>query len=528
MGEAFEEIGDHWHDDAFDRKAYAAFLTRYLRGRVLGSGTSIVQKPFTMALDANWGSGKTFFIQRWSKDLRVTAADSPGHTVVSFDAWAADYAADPLVAFMSELRSELQKAVAASDLGTQAKTKAQNALSKATKNIRQLALPVAGLALKAAVRKLIGAEVDEIADAIGLGASPANKGNSASGRDRVKVKDVLPEKQVDEVLDQLFKVQLSEHGKRRESIQQFKTELAVVLDTLSSRQGYSAPLFVFIDELDRCKPIFAVGLLEAVKHIFDVPGVCVVIATNIEQLAHTVRAVYGQGFDARTYLQRFFNASYALPAASGPRLLEMWLKDRPIFTDERCKWGIPARGFREDVYGPGKSGMLAWIFDGLKLDLRSQCQVIELMEATALGIPDGRRIHVPWLALVCGLWHSHRSEFDGLESKARTDGSGDEVWQRMSLNTVARQAIDATVVKGVARDQPVSLRDVGETYCTKANANLIRLQENQDYGSMSYSNTLIQELLLDAPKFHLSGERHLTGLFDYFHLVRTAGHFKLS
>jgi hypothetical protein len=516
VGEAFEEIGDHWHDDAFDRKAYAEFLTKYLRGRVLGSGTSVAQKPFTMALDANWGSGKTFFIRRWSEDLRATGADKSGHTVVSF------------VAFMSELRSELQRAVAASGLGTQAKTKAQKALSKATKNIRQLALPAAGLALKGVVRKFSGVDIDEIADAIGVGTpSAAGSGGAPSG-DQVKVKDVMPEKQVDEVLDHLFKAQLSEHGKRRDSIRDFKTELAVVLDTLSSREGYSAPLFVFVDELDRCKPIFAVGLLEAVKHIFDVPGVCVVIATNMEQLAHTIKAVYGQGFDARTYLQRFFDATYALPVASGPRLLEMWLKERPIFTDERCKWGIPGRGFRADAYGPGKSGMLAWIFDGLKLDLRAQGQVIELMEATALGVPDGRRIHVAWLALVCGLWHSHRSEFDALELKARMDNGGDEVWQRLGLDTVTRKAGGAGTFNRESQDQTVSVKDVGATYCAKANANLTVLREHLDYSSRSYSNAVMQEVLLDAPQSYQSGTHYPTGLFDYFHLVRTAGHFKLS
>lgn len=528
MSRVFVEVGDHWRDDAFDRKGYADFLSNYLRSKVLGAGTSDALKPFTMALDARWGSGKTFFIQRWAEDLRTPSAEKPGNTVVTFDAWAADYAADPLIAFMGELRSELQKALKTGGLMPQAQASAVRAINKATKRIRRVALPAAGIALKAMVHKLSGISLDEMTDLVKREGHTTTDAKASTDRAQTKFEDLLPEKQVDAVLDQLFNAQMSEHAKRRELINDFKTELTVVLQALGSRKGYSAPLFIFIDELDRCKPSFAVGLLETIKHIFGIPGVCVVVATNLDQLAHTVKAVYGQGFDARTYLQRFFDAIYALPAALGPRLLQAWLKERPIFTDSRCMWGIPGSGFKSDAYGEGNPAMLAWLFDGLKLDLRTQGQVIELMEATALGIAERRRIHVVWLALVCGLWHTYRHEFDELEIRVSTGHGGDEVWDRLRLGGITRQFFVASGFPSESKDYKVSVKDVAVAYSSKANANLTELRARFDGDSRTYSGTVLRELLHDAPNPYNSNTHYPTGLLDYFHLVRSAGHLKLS
>ncbi len=48
------------------------------------------------------------------------------------------------------------------------------------------------------------------------------------------------------------------------------------------------------------------------------------------------------------------------------------------------------------------------------------------------------------------------------------------------------------------------------------------------HSSRGYTSAVMQEILLDAPQSYNSGTHYPTGLFDYFHLVRTAGHFKLS
>ena len=75
-------------------------------------------------------------------------------------------------------------------------------------------------------------------------------------------------------------------------------------------------LVVFIDELDRCKPDYAVLLLEQIKHyIFD-DRITFVFSVNLEQLQHTIKHYYGESFDACRYLDRFFDLRIALPPAN--------------------------------------------------------------------------------------------------------------------------------------------------------------------------------------------------------------------
>ena len=72
-------------------------------------------------------------------------------------------------------------------------------------------------------------------------------------------------------------------------------------------------MVVFIDELDRCRPSYAIELLETGKHIFAVNHVVFVIAVNRSELSHSVKVLYGNDFGADGYLRRFFDMDFRLP-----------------------------------------------------------------------------------------------------------------------------------------------------------------------------------------------------------------------
>ena len=74
-------------------------------------------------------------------------------------------------------------------------------------------------------------------------------------------------------------------------------------------------LVIFIDELDRCNPSFAVQLLEQVKHYLVDERITFVFSVNLNQLQHTIKHHYGTEFDACRYLDRFFDLRIALPPA---------------------------------------------------------------------------------------------------------------------------------------------------------------------------------------------------------------------
>ncbi len=82
-------------------------------------------------------------------------------------------------------------------------------------------------------------------------------------------------------------------------------------------------LVVFVDELDRCKPTYAVRLLEQIKHYLSDDRVIFVFSVNIDELQHTIKHYYGDDFDACRYLDRFFDFRVALPPADMTKYLKL-------------------------------------------------------------------------------------------------------------------------------------------------------------------------------------------------------------
>lgn len=73
---------------------------------------------------------------------------------------------------------------------------------------------------------------------------------------------------------------------------------------------------MFVDELDRCRPNFAIDMLEIIKHTFDVEGVSFVLITNTQQLKASINHCYGQAVDAQRYLDKFIKFRFELSGLS--------------------------------------------------------------------------------------------------------------------------------------------------------------------------------------------------------------------
>lgn len=83
------------------------------------------------------------------------------------------------------------------------------------------------------------------------------------------------------------------------------------LERLSSEKK----IIIFIDELDRCRPDFAIETLEIVKHYFAIPNIVFVLSLDIEQLSHSIATCYGQNMDSAGYLRRFIDFQVNIPQA---------------------------------------------------------------------------------------------------------------------------------------------------------------------------------------------------------------------
>ena len=90
---------------------------------------------------------------------------------------------------------------------------------------------------------------------------------------------------------------------------QFKTELDNLKDFLKNwTKELDKPAVIIIDELDRCRPDYAVKTLEILKHFFDIPGLVFVLAIDEKQLQNSVKTLFGtENFDG--YKRKFIKNS---------------------------------------------------------------------------------------------------------------------------------------------------------------------------------------------------------------------------
>ncbi|WP_036306996.1 KAP family P-loop NTPase fold protein, partial [Methyloglobulus morosus] len=231
--------------------------------------------PLVLALDAPWGAGKTTFVKFWQAYLKKEGKQS-----ICFNAWETDFSDDPLIVLVSEL----DKWVKAS--------KNDPIITKWRKGIATALPGVAKRTVVAAVKASTFGALDISADLERTAAEFT--GNIAS--------DLL-----------------ENFNKQAKSIQQFK---ALITEAISALPNDQKNLIIFIDELDRCRPTYAIELLERIKHLFSIERLVFVLSTDTMQLAHSIRAIYGNDFDGKKYLQRFIDLDYALKKPESEKYIE--------------------------------------------------------------------------------------------------------------------------------------------------------------------------------------------------------------
>ncbi|TEW52868.1 KAP family P-loop NTPase fold protein [Psychromonas algicola] len=258
--------------DTLDRARYASFLTNFLIAEASHGG-------YVLNINAPWGTGKTYFLNRWLINLKEE------HPVVYIDAWKQDFSNDPMLSVVSSIISQLKEfqPIEAKTIG--------NTAGKVGGFIKDIAPIVA----KGVMKKATGIDLNDDGE------------HDLSKADGAMLGDIAAK-----VTDKMIK----NHNSTLNSITTFKKAIQEWIGAIQGNSKLSAPAFIFIDELDRCRPTYAVQMLEVIKHFFEMDNIIFVVATDTEQLQYAVKAVYGQGFEAQTYLGRFFNRRCTLQSVS--------------------------------------------------------------------------------------------------------------------------------------------------------------------------------------------------------------------
>jgi len=507
----------NWEDDILERKIYADFLSKYLTAKIKTKENR--RDSFTMALDADWGQGKTFFIERWSRDLREA---NPPHIVVNFDAWRQDFGADPLVAFMAEINNALKKEIEKAKFSTQAKSAIDSQMKLAISGFRRAAVPVFTAISKSLLRNFTGIAADELIQFFK---------NEALGKKESEQKPLSEEISdttkdgLNKGFEVLFEKVLEEQIERSTAINEFRKAMEGTLSLLSEEGGHSSVMFVFVDELDRCRPSFAIGLLEGLKHIFGVRGVCFVVSTNIEQLSHTVKSVYGDGFDGRGYLKRFFDAEYELPRVSREKYSEKLIHSHHLLNARSKYSAIPSSGLSGIETKSLDLVSIIWVCQVFDLSLRDEEQLIDMMEAASSGIPEEKEIHFLWLAILCATRRKHPSIFEKLADPFIYQESGfAKEWQSAVKNDFLR-----TYKAREGRDyvtKEITLLDITKIYYEISNTDLQDLNEKSNKSSNIYPESIKEKFKNEYPHITYLNQKYPTSIATYYNLVRNAGHFK--
>jgi len=260
---------DPFKNDALERRPTVEFLVRLIE-RAGG--------PFVLALDSPWGTGKTTLVRMLEAELR-----RQDFSCIYLNAWQVDYVTDPLVALVSSIdRLELGTEDAAARFKEHLQT------------VRRVASRVAKRSPAAA------------ANALTVGASDPDGANA------IAAADPAGESAIDMV------AAFQQEGMLLET---FRAELEQAIEQLPAL-GKKSTLIVFVDEIERCRPTFAIELLERIKHLFDVPNLLFVLSLDNKQLEASVAAVYGQGVNAAEFLRPFIDLEYVMPVIQSEQFVE--------------------------------------------------------------------------------------------------------------------------------------------------------------------------------------------------------------
>lgn len=342
-------------EDSMGRADHAKNLTRFLvhKGQ---------EGSYVLNLNATWGTGKTYFLRRWVNEIEGK------YPAVYIDAWSSDHSSDPLLSVVSEVKKELHKL---KDI-----TEVEHRLFEGVAKAVKVAAPAVVKALINGQLKRAGININELGE-------------------------VFSNEDIADAGAKLVELAINAHNEAAEGVINIKKAVRDWLASVVDSDIRKYPLFIFIDELDRCRPTYAIEMLETIKHIFDMKNVVFVVATDKDQLQHSIKAIYGADFNSRLYLDRFFTRTVTLSNPSRSEFIGQKISNSETFTeyfedDTNFVFLIHGASRKEDVVY-----LLTGIADGFSWPLRTVNLWLDRLEAAI--IMGSRKLDIIMLSFMMAL-----------------------------------------------------------------------------------------------------------------------------
>jgi hypothetical protein len=270
-------------NDSLDRKELVENLSELIVS---------THEPFVLSINASWGDGKTTFVKLLKTYLQKE------HSVESiyFSAWEDDFSKEPLVSILGELNRYI-------DENFDTKSEVTSKFEKTKKfswEIIKRALPA-------------------FTKGATMGALDMDKGMELA---------------LSAISEESAKELIENYSKEKSVLDEFQNSIYEVIEQIDSEK----PFVIFVDELDRCRPLYAIELLERIKHIFGIEKLIFVLSIDKNQLAESIKSQYGN-IDTDNYLRRFIDLEYQLQNPSVEKFCDM-LHERFALKKVLLKKGI--------------------------------------------------------------------------------------------------------------------------------------------------------------------------------------------
>ncbi|WP_196769570.1 P-loop NTPase fold protein [Vibrio cyclitrophicus] len=276
----------NWSTCITNRKEYGKFLVSILTSEKNG---------FVLNLNGAWGTGKTEFLRR----IYVELAEQ-SYPVVYIDAWESDFLKDPLTVVCTELLNQLGFLFRNSKADKRTKKYKQfiEQINGLLYNFNKLSSIIQG------AQKLYASGTGQAVDleALDLFEQVIN----------FKTPQIEVMRGVDDTNTALITKLMTQQNDLVDSMEDIRKQISTISHILNDLYALKSPIVILLDELDRCRPDYAIKMLEIIKHFFNVDGCTFLIATDTESLESSINAVYGEKFDSERYLKRFFNQRVSL------------------------------------------------------------------------------------------------------------------------------------------------------------------------------------------------------------------------
>lgn len=265
--------------DTIKRLLSIDLLSRNKNLEVMMKFLNNLENQMVLNLDDDWGTGKTVFLKQLEylgefEETNTNISDidpdviiefKSKYTTFYFNAWEHDIYDDPLESLIYSL---LMKMAEVEDSGKIQ----QQTLKTITTMLKKIGI----LAIDVGVKTITSGSV-ELSD----------------------LAELVQEDDNEPPILEITSIEM-----KRNTINELLEELLGSSDK---------KLLIIVDELDRCKPSYAVRLLEVIKHFFVNDATVFLFGSNKKELSETVKHEYGQNFNGYKYLNRFFDLEFTLP-----------------------------------------------------------------------------------------------------------------------------------------------------------------------------------------------------------------------